>query len=510
MSWADVRGGVLRGTAVELAGTAASRLLSMGRLVLIGRLFQPESYGAYSTALLVLAIPSLLTEAGLRQYVVKSSDERLRPALDTAFVLSLALSAGLFLAVLALDVPLGRALADPTLPGVLALMGAGLFECALTLPAVTWQRELRFGAARLPELAGSGAAVVLLVALERTGLQPVWVLAISYVASLLLRSAFIWALAPLRPGLRASREEVRSQLAFGLPLVAAGLVGFVSARGDDLAVRWWYGNEALGLYTLAFYGPALLQEVVWAVDRVTLPAFSRLPRREDLREAFATSVRVSAAMAAPVGLGLAAFSRPVVVAVFGARWAVAAPLLSLFAVAFALRAATGLNWGSLALATDRTRPVLRGSLLSTAFLLVAGLPLIRWLGPLGGGVYTLALVVFLAPVVRFPLIREVLGTLRDLAAGVRALAVAGAGAAGAWLLGSQAMAPLPGLAAAAGFVVAAFGATLLLDPPLRRDLRALVGPRRAPPGAAPPAAVPVVDAADVAEVVERAGEPADD
>jgi len=314
--------------------------------------------------------------------------------------------------------------------------------------------------------------------LDRVGVEPVWVLALSYVAGLLLRSALIWALAPLRPRLHVDRDELRAQLRFGLPLVAAGLVGFVSARGDDLAVRWWYGNEALGLYALAFYGPALLQEIVWAVDRVTLPAFARLTDRADLRAAFATSVRVSAAVAAPVGLGLAAFSRPVVLAVFGQKWGPAAPLLSLFAAAFALRASTGLNWGSLAMVQDRTRPLLRGSIMSTLFLAVVGLPLIRLFGPLGGALYTLLLVFFLAPLVRFPLVKEVLGTLRDLAAGVRALAVASGGAVVAYLLGSQNLAPVVGLGAAIAFPVAVFGLVLAVDPPLRRDLAALLRPLR--------------------------------
>jgi O-antigen/teichoic acid export membrane protein len=175
-----------------------------------------------------------------------------------------------------------------------------------------------------------------------------------------------------------------------------------------------------------------------------------------------------------VGLGLAAFAAPLIGLVFGPEWTEAAPLLSLFAVAFALRASTGLNWGALAVLADRTGYVAAVSAATAVFLVVVGLPLIWWLGPVGGAVYSLVQVLVMGPVVRLPLIRDVVGDLSFLRGTWRPLAVAGALALGAWLLGSPGLAPWTGLGAYAGFLAVSGGLLLGADPELRTAVAGLV------------------------------------
>jgi len=246
-----------------------------------------------------------------------------------------------------------------------------------------------------------------------------------------------------------------------------GLVGFVSARGDDLAVRYFHGDAAYGLYALAFYVPALLQEAVWAVDRVSLPVFSGSSNREALKSAFIGSVRVSSALAAPLGLGLAAFAAPVVSTIFGDQWRGAVPVLALFAISFGLRAATGLNWGALAMSVGRTRYLAGAAVATGAAMLLIGIPLIAWLGPIGGAVYSLGQLGVFGPLVRLPLVKSILGDLSFLQATWRPLAVSGLVFGLAWLLGVPDLTPWLALTLGATLTVGCVVLAIVIDPALR-------------------------------------------
>lgn len=227
----------------------------------------------------------------------------------------------------------------------------------------------------------------------------------------------------------------------------------------------------MGLYLMAFYLPTVMQDVVDSVNRVSLPIFARIKERSELAAAFETGVRFSAVLSAPIGFGGALFSEHLVVAMFGEEWVEGAPLLSIFFVAFALRASTGLNWSSLALLTGRTTYIALVSLASAAFLVVVGLPLVWWLGPLGGAVYSLVQLIVMGPAVRFPVIRGALGGLGSLGASITPLLLSATVFGGLYLLGARSLSPWAGVATLCGSVVSCQAALFANDRYFSRRFR---------------------------------------
>ncbi len=462
---------LVRGAVTELAGTVLVRLLSLVRLVVLARLFLPSEYGAYSTGLLIIAPALLVVNAGFHASVVKAPESRLPVVFWSNLVLSSGVALGCMLIVLAAGPPLAVWLDDSRLPTVLLVLGLAIFETPASLPLALLDRRFRFATARVLEGVGILAGLVVTVALYALGTAPVYAMAAGHVSFVLSRAGAFWLTTRPWPAFAVARDEMRAQAAFSLPLVATGAFGFVAARGDDLAVRVLWGNEALGLYSVAFYAPSVLQEIGMALDRVSLPVFSRVEGREALRDAFGFGTRLVALLTVPAGFAGAAFAGPLVGLAFGPNWASAAAPLAIFSVAFGLKACTGVNWGAVVMLADRTRDIARVTIATAVSMVLIGFPVIAAFGPMGAAWYTLAFVLVISPLLRFPILRSVLGDLSFLRGILRPVAVSGALAAVAWGLGSQAMSPVMGTVGAVVMAGVAMAGVLAMDPTLMRALR---------------------------------------
>lgn len=462
---------VARKAFVEVGGTGLLRSLSLVRLVVLARLFVPEEYGAYSTGLLVLAPGLLLLNAGFRAYAVKASDDRLPQAFTAALVLTTVLTVALA-ALMAASAPLLAGwLGDPELVPVVLILTLSLADGPLGMYQAILDRRLDLLRPKLAEAVAMLVGLAATVALHRAGMGPAAAMAAGHAITTLLRGAsLVWLARPL-PRLAWDRAEVRASFDFSLPMVSTSGFAIVGERADDMAVRIFHGNASLALYSVAFYAPALLQEVTLALDRITLPVLASLSSPEARREAFADSTRVIAALTLPVGAGLAAFSLPLLVFGLGGEWAEAAVPMSVLGVAFAIRAVAGTNWGSLAFLSEQTRYVGRVSIANAVLVLALGVPMVYWQGPLGGALYTLAYALVLGPVLRLPLMRRALGSLSFLRAAVRPAVVSFGAMAGALAVGSQALPPALGTAAFFGFLPLCWVLILAWDGRLRGMVR---------------------------------------
>jgi PST family polysaccharide transporter len=453
--------------AAEVTGTILVRAAALVRIILIGRLFTPEDYGAFSTALVVLILPQMILHAGYRSYLVRLDEGRFEESFGSVASAAGITSVLLYLLLAVSAGPLEGVLDQAGLGAVLLLVGVGVLDGVWQLPQAVLERRLMFGRARALEALSLLVGLSVLLILAWREFPPVWCMAWSFTASVLAKGPLLMFGAQRIPSLRPRRSELTPMAGFVLPLMGAAVLSFVSGRGDDLAVRWLYGTSAMGIYVIAFYLPALLQDLADSVNRVSLPVFSQISDPGELRATFRESVRISATLTAPIGFGGALFAEQIIRLAFGDSWLGAAPLLRIFFIAFGLRAATGMNWTALALLRGKTRYIAWVGVASALFLVVAGWPLIVWLGPLGGAVYTLVQLAVMGPFVRFPIIREVLGDLRSLGASIAPVTLSTVGVLSLWGLGAEDLQPFAAVCVLSAYIATTIGLLLFLDP-LRR------------------------------------------
>jgi lipopolysaccharide exporter len=135
-----------------------------------------------------------------------------------------------------------------------------------------------------------------------------------------------------RPGLARSALSVIFR--FGIPLAGANFVNYVLLNVDYAFVGHLLGAAALGVYMLAFTVASWPYGVLGGViNSVSMPAFSRVKHDPDLlKNAMATALRGVSLIVMPMCAMTMALARPLVLTVYGAKWAASADVLAVLSL----------------------------------------------------------------------------------------------------------------------------------------------------------------------------------
>jgi PST family polysaccharide transporter len=180
-------------------------------------------------------------------------------------------------------------------------------------------------------------------------------LAIGRLAAQLVSSTLQFVFARVVPRFGLARKELKAVLAFGLPVAGANLLGWVLLNVDKIIIARLIGPIALGYYVLAFNVANWPMSALAQVVRSSiLPFAARTPNSGSVLPRM-TAVVWAAAL--PAGVTLAALSEPLILVVYGQKWAPAAPVLAALGVYGSLRVAFDIFAGYL-YARGQSRPVM--------------------------------------------------------------------------------------------------------------------------------------------------------
>ena len=461
-----------RGAAWSTVDVVINRALSFALGVAVARLLTPDDFGVYAVALVVHVIVVNVSELGVSSALFRGDARDVDAAAPTVTTIALTSSAVLG-ALMALAAPvLSGLLGAPDATSTIQVMALTLPLAGVgAVPGALLRRNFRTDKLFVAGIANNLVSGVVVIALALAGLGPL-ALACSFVAGQVVSTAAILALAPVRPRPGWDPRQARTLFRFGLPLAGANVLGFSIQNVDYIVIGRMLGSTPLGLYMLAFNISGWPQNVFSAVVRsVAVPAFARLQQEgSDMAVQLARALRLVSRVTFPACLLLAALAHPLVVTVYGARWAAGADAL----VGLALFAATRTIMEVLSdflLALGRTRAILAVQVLWLPTLTVALVVFVGRFGIAGAGAAHAAVATFVV-VPSFVLCVRRAGVPVLLVA--RALLApfcwaAGASAA-AWAVAAQMPAPL--LACLAGGAV---GVVLAALPYLPEAHRAVAG-----------------------------------
>lgn len=361
----------IRGAAWSLGGRIFQQLLVFATAVVLMRLLDPAVFGLVAMVHALVGFVLLTGEFGLTAAIVQ------RPTLEethrSTIFWATALGGLIGTAVVMAAAPLLATFYDePALIPVtrvlallVALAGFGI------VPRGILQRRLEF--ARMVRIdflaAAAGGAVAIFAAWRGYG---VW----SLVVQLLVTTAASSILAMLTAGWRPRRVWSVAALAdvysFSAALFGSNTLNYWARNGDDVLVGRMVGATGLGIYSRAYNLMLLpITQVVDVVQRVMFPLLAGL--QEDLaevRRVYLAAVTLVVLLAAPMFAGLIAVAEPLVLGLFGATWAPAAPVLRVLAGAGLLQTfLTPVGW--IYLSQGRTDRQLQWTIVATPVLLAA-------------------------------------------------------------------------------------------------------------------------------------------
>jgi O-antigen/teichoic acid export membrane protein len=360
------------------ARVLGSRLIALLVFVVLARLLAPTAFGLVSLAMVFVALMQIFVDQGFNQAIVQR--QNLTPAhLDSAFWSSLVL--GILLSGLGvlLAGPIAGLLGQPDLAPVLRGLSASIVILALSsTPEAILRRELAFRSLAVRQLlaAVAGGAVALGAAILGYG---VWSLVFQLVVQGAVGAIVLWIAVPWRPGFDVSWQCFRDLFSFGSSIVAMNLLNFLNRQSDDLLIGAVLGVRALGYYSVGYRILLLLTDVMTrTIESVAFPLFSKI--QDDtarLRRAYLMATQISATIATPVFLGVAALAPQLIEVFFGSKWHAAVPVMQVLSLIGVLHASLFFN-STVLVATGKPRTALLVTVVNAVSNVVAFAIAVQW------------------------------------------------------------------------------------------------------------------------------------
>lgn len=413
LSW---RKRLLLGFGGAFAGHMLNRLLAVIQMSLFAHLFAPDMLGFFLFVVTIVSGYTVLAEGGLRSYIIKYRGDHLSDILQASAFVQVCASSLVVLLVFITSPFLAEIFDDDRLLFFVGLISVIIFLPVFLLMTTEWERKFQFFRVSFSETVQLLVSIVLTSTLFYFGVG-LWSLFIGYLGGFASRIFYILILSGFR--LRFNLPEIsliKKIWHFSFPMVVVSICSFLSLKGDDILVKFYWGDKEFGLYVAAFYIPFIVLELVGLMTRVTFPVLAdRQADIASLGRMFSLTNQYISVIAIPFGSLLYFLSEPIILLFFGEQWKAAIPVMELFSLAFILRATTGMSWISVVLVCERTRYLMWVSIATVVFLIIVGAPLIKEYGVMGGAYYSLIQLGIMGPAIRLPLLKKELGTLSFIA-----------------------------------------------------------------------------------------------
>jgi PST family polysaccharide transporter len=341
-----------------MATTVLLRLSNIGLTAVVAHILTPRDFGIFAVALTVFTIVSAIGEFGVVSCLIRADldVDALAPTLCAVSWGSSVVMAGLiYLFAEPIAAVLGAAgAANPVRVMALVVLIWGVSA----VPTAQCIRDFKQNKLFLANLLAFVPSTVILLLLGLHG-QGAMAFAWSRVAGQLVSCVVMIVAAPTfyLPGL--TRSALRVLYRFGLPIAAANCISYFLSNVDYVFIGHLAGPVLLGIYVLAFNAASWSTSLLGGVlTGVSTTSYSRVKGdTARLMDAMADGVHAVMLIAAPMCMLVLVLARPVILTLYGWRWAAAVPVLRILCV-YGLIAILGMLFASMLTALGKPKSVL--------------------------------------------------------------------------------------------------------------------------------------------------------
>jgi lipopolysaccharide exporter len=383
---------VRRGALLSVVNALLVRLAGISVTAVVAHILDPRDFGVYAVALTAYAIVTAIGQAGVASCLVRA-DLDIDALAPTMVTVSLAGCAALAVAMAAFARPIAAVLgsayaAGPVRVMALAVLLAGVFA----VPGAQLVRDFKQNKLLLANVIGFFPANAALLILARSGSGAMAFAWSRLIGELVVGSVWLISVPKIyRPGL--TRQALSVLLRIGVPFAAASFVSYVLLNVDNALVGHFMGAVRLGTYVLAFNVASWPYTLLGAmINSVALPAFSRVMHdAELLRQSVTSAVRDLSLVVMPFCAVMMVVARPLILTLYGAKWAASARVLSVLSVYSAVSMIC-LLFASILVSKGRTKAFLGIQLIWLCALAPAMALGIRWTGVVGAAYAHIAVI----------------------------------------------------------------------------------------------------------------------
>ncbi len=329
--WSSMRQKITSGAVALVFRQAATVPFNAAGALVVARLLNPADFAVQAVLIPGSAFALMLVDLGTSQAIVQCDGTLSRGLLRSINVLKIAMGAAT-LATLSLMSPfLAQHIGLPAdFSGLFPVCGIiGCLQSARAYRAAFFQRRLDWTILARIEVAESIAYNIILVAaawLSRSAWCFCLALAFRSVVGLAILGVVDRSPAATSAG---GRSSLWSLLRFGLPLQTTTVLGIIMNSVNPLVVGRSLGSASVGLVNWSTYLATLPQVPLQPLPNFLFSVLAeRRRRRFDDAALIGRLLRASTLLMAFVSGAMAVLLEPVILRIFGAKWAPATPLAS--------------------------------------------------------------------------------------------------------------------------------------------------------------------------------------
>lgn len=320
--------GAARSTAWNLLTVLGERSFGFAILVVLLRHVSVQDVGIVALASAISELARMVTAGGAGEQVVASPGDRTveAGAFWAQMLLALVVTGLLF----AIAGPIARYYQASALDWVMRALSLNILLGAfLIVPAARLAQAFRFRALSLMSLGSTmlGGAVALELVFHGYGLAALVVQRMVGIGFYSVAASIAARWHPPRP---PRWDALAAALRFNLPMMGAAFVDYLAHTGYVVLVGMRVPVFAVGQFRIAQRLAEVLQELaILPASKVFLPVFVAVRDDQERRYAVASALMDTLAILSLAAAAVSgAVAHPLVVLMFGARWASAAPVFA--------------------------------------------------------------------------------------------------------------------------------------------------------------------------------------
>jgi PST family polysaccharide transporter len=366
---------VATGAGYKFLGIAFRTAITIGSTAILARLLSPAEFGYIAMATVITEFAGLFGAFGFTNVLVQRRVIT-RLQLDTVFWATLAIGTLLAVVVFVSSFFAEWLFADPQVGPLLQVLSLTfVLNSLVAVPWVVLSRLMRFGAEFWLQLGIVAIRTAAAVISAYAGFG-VWSLVIGALVGGLAGVVVNFARVPFLPRFRFHLPLLTTTWRTSGSYLGSSVLYYINMNLDLMLIGRQLGATSLGFYQNArSLTDEIRARIAMPIQHVLFPAFSAVQGdRARFQSLVMRAGRLLAAIVIPVGVGVSANASELVRVLYGEKWLAMIPVMSLFGLSGALRAATAIS-SPLFNSTDRVGLALRyniaGTVLSVSGVLFA-------------------------------------------------------------------------------------------------------------------------------------------
>jgi len=340
-----VRERTVRSSVWIALSSVLANVFDLVNYLILARLLVPEIFGLISIVVMIQRGIDVLTRTSFKHALIYRQDNETR-ATDTAWVLNITRGIILFILVFLAAPWISKFYGQPILSRAIKFVAfVFILDGLQNVNLVLFEKSLDFKKIALARIVRSFLSCAIVLSLAFV-LRSLWALLIGILFHSVYNLWVSFLIQKKKPRFRFEKTLAGELIHYSKYVTGAGILVFLTTRGDDAIIGKLLGMRELGFYTYAYLIANLPStHLTKILSEVIFPSYSTIKGDHiKLKNAYLSVLKLISYVAIPAAVGIFLLSKEIVLLLLGPIWEpVILPLqiLVVFGVVRSLAATTG-------------------------------------------------------------------------------------------------------------------------------------------------------------------------